>query len=107
MSMTEITPLAGWGATEPDVGWDRWHSWPHWREAEQWAMDRSLVGGALLVYRIEFYLTDAPFARIYRFARNDGGHLFTDPATGKAALDKPVDVVLDSLPPADLLDAPR
>ena len=100
---TGITPVAAWGATEPDAGWGRWHSWPRWQEAEKWAEERGLVGTALLTYRIEFYLVDIPFARIYSFARNDNGHLFTDPATGKAALAEPVAVVLDELPPAELM----
>ena len=100
--MTAMTPLAAWGATEPDVGWARWHSWPRWREAEKWALERGLIGDGLPIYRIEFYLIDTPFARLFGFARNDNGHLFTDPATGKAALAKPVDVVLDELPPAGL-----
>jgi hypothetical protein len=98
---TGVTPVAVWGAAERG-GWGRWHSWPRWLDAEKWAMDRGLCGGGLATYRIEFYLVDAPFARVYGFARNDDGHLFTDPATGRATLADPVTVMLDELPPAEL-----
>lgn len=104
---TEVAPLAAWGATELGVGWDRWHSWSRWFEAERWATEHGLAGFDHATYRIEIYLVDAPFARVYRFARNDDGHLFADPATGRATLAEPVIVVLDELPPAELLEPPR
>jgi hypothetical protein len=104
--MTEIAPLAVWGAKERDgKGWDRWHSWPRWREAEGWAIERGLAGDGLATYRIEFYLIDAPFARIFRYALDHEGRRFmADPAAyRKPALAEPVTVVLDELPPAELL----
>jgi len=103
MPVTEAAPLAAWGAAEPDVGWGRWYSWPRRLEAEKWAMDRGLIGDGILAYRIEFYLVDAPFARVYCFARNGAGHLFNHPATGRPALAEPVTIMLDDLPPAELL----
>lgn len=69
-------------------------------------MERGLIGARLATYRIEFYLVDAPFARVYRYALNDGGRLFIQPATGRPALAEPVTVLLDELPPAELLEAP-
>jgi hypothetical protein len=104
--VTEAVLLAAWGAGLRDrEGWDRWHSRPRWREAEEWAVDRGLAGNGLWTYRIEFFLVDAPFARVYRLAISEDRHLVIDPVTRQAALADPVDVMLDGLPPPELLDA--
>lgn len=55
------------------------------------------------VFRIEFYMLDAPFAVVHRYKRNEDGFKYQDAATGKAAAEPPVIVPLGSLPPAHLL----
>jgi hypothetical protein len=47
-------------------------------------------------------LLDAPFAVVYRYALNEDGHKYIDPATGYAAVEPPVVVPLAELPPEHL-----
>jgi hypothetical protein len=52
------------------------------------------------IHRIEFYVLDGPpSAVVYRYRQNEDGKLMRDPATGKAAEEKPEHVMLDALPP--------
>lgn len=105
MTVTEAVPLAVWGARQRDgKDWAPWHSWPHWLEAERWAIARGYAGGGLATYRIEFYLIGVPFALVFRYALNDDGRRFmADRVVRRPALADPVTVILDELPPPELL----
>ena len=59
-------------------------------------------------YRIEFYLLDAPFAVVHKYALDDNeGFKYLDLATGEAAVEPPVLVPLAELPPAHLCGEPE
>jgi hypothetical protein len=90
---TCAAPLAVWHA-------DRyWGRWKHMPEASQWARDHGWPVNDL--YRIEFWLIDVPFARLFAFARNDKGKIY-DSETHSPAVCAPVNVILDALPPEHL-----
>lgn len=97
MTTTAAAPLAVWDC----CGARPFHKWEHWPEAVEWNATH-LPGQGDDTYRLEFYLVDAPFAVAYRYATNDKGHRYIDPATGHPAVEKPVTVVLSDLPPPHL-----
>ena len=89
-------PLAVWDAgdplnCQPDV--------PRWLESTEWAMAH--IPRANDTWRVEFYLIDAPFAVVHRFAVNDAERKYF--SGGKVAREEPVIVPLAELPPARLL----
>lgn len=53
-------------------------------------------------YRVEIYLMDSPFARVFAYAEDEQGRCYPDPATGEPAEDEPAIVPLGSLPPDEL-----
>jgi hypothetical protein len=70
---------------------------PGWQERVDWA--REHLGDAGRLYRAEFYLIDAPFAVLYRYAENEDGRKFMDPATKAPAVEEPIVLMLAGLPP--------
>jgi hypothetical protein len=94
-----LEPLAVWDTRTVDNPW-----WYCWRSAVEWA--RENIPDAIVVYRVEFYLLDAPFAVLHRYAVNADGRKYQDPETDSVALDEPVIVPLGELPPAHLLRTP-
>jgi hypothetical protein len=84
----KIFPLAVWDAR--DTEWPRTHA----RGAYAWAIDKIPELGR--TYRIEFYKVDMPFAIVSRYALDA-------PATITHALDAPVTIPLDELPPEHLM----
>lgn len=90
-------PLAVWDVSGNP---NRFHGSPHWREASLWAKDHGLEPDH--AYRIEFYLVDTAFAKVFRYALNSTGHRFLDPTMDRAAAEEPVMVLLSELPPAHL-----
>lgn len=95
MTTVAVAPLATWDA-EAKPGF---HDWPHWREASEWVTDHGLE--PVYIYRIEFYLVDTPFAKVFRYATENSNILYDAAANGPARLD-PVIVVLPELPPPHL-----
>jgi hypothetical protein len=95
----DAPPLAVWDTREHGFT-SRGMRW--FREAVEWAQGH--IAEADRTYRAEFYLIDAPFVVLYRYAENDQGRTFTDPATGEVATDEAVTQALDELPPRHLLD---
>lgn len=93
-----VSPLATWDASDP--------SWmdEHWRERTDWAAAH--FPDVNRTVRAEFYLVDVPFAVLHRFAKNEDGQLFLDPATGNPAWDDPVRLMLAELPPGHLMRRP-
>jgi hypothetical protein len=87
-----LEPLAVWDSTEP--GWCD----EHWRERTEWAV---LHLDAEFTYRAEFYLIDAPFAVVHKFARNGDGRKWA--ANGEAMTEPPAILPLTELPPAHLV----
>jgi hypothetical protein len=90
---------------EPLAVWDtRTATWFTWAFSERthWATEH--LQRARDTYRAEFYLMDAPFAVLYRYARNSDGKLYEDPDTGHLVSETPVTQMLDELPPKRLLD---
>jgi hypothetical protein len=51
--------------------------------------------------RVEYYLIDCPFIRIYQYERDASGHRYVDPAIGDAARRQPFDVPITTLPPEE------
>ncbi len=86
--MSHEEPLAVWDARRAPVR--KITAWSEWAREHGIPVDDT--------YRIEFYLVDAPFARVFRYAVNADGRCFKDPATGEAAEEPPVDVILSELP---------
>jgi hypothetical protein len=88
------------GAMEPAVVWDAGErAWLRDRKAKSaWLEERGFPVNQM--YRAEFYLIDAPFARIFCYALNDNGrkHGFC----GSIVREEPRDVLLDELPPTEL-----
>lgn len=96
----DLKPLAVWDAKAAD--------WPHrWTEGQiqqmAWWIQQRLTEYSSDIYRIEFYLLDAPFAVVHKYAPQGEGFKYHDPATGQAAIEPPVLVPLCELPPAHLL----
>jgi len=99
-------------ATEPVAVWDvRDDAWRRDREAKTgWLKGHSLPAGQM--YRAEFYLLDAPFARIFCYALNDEGRVHLnrhhvpgephDHSLCEIAREEPRDVLLSELPPPEL-----
>lgn len=98
-------PLSGlvgvWDTREgPVYGRDE----PYWRhvvDASAWA-DVNLPD-AKSTYRAEFYLIDCPFAVVYEYVRDDQGRIRFDPELQGPVCAEPRTVLLDALPPAELL----
>lgn len=107
-ALDEIAPLAVWDVRE--ASW-----WPLQEERCGWLRAAGLT--PLKLYRIEFWLTDAPFARVWAYALSEQGkpawneqHMRYIADPGKphdhsgcdAAREPPRDVPLDALPPEEL-----
>lgn len=100
------TALAVWDVREPD-----W--WTGWRAKSDWARAQGIPVDD--THRIEFYLIDAPFARVFTYARDGQGrkhwnehHTCRDSADHDhsrcdVARQPPYDLPLDALPPRELL----
>lgn len=86
-----LEPLAVWDARENGLG--------HYIERAEW-VERHL-GDPRFIYRAEFYLIDAPFAVVHKFARNGDGRKWA--ANGEPVTKPPVTVPLTELPPTHLL----
>lgn len=91
-----LEPLGVWDATTAE-----WARGP-WYERAEWADGH--LGDANFVYRAEFYLLDAPFAIVRRYAADGDGHKWA--ADGEVVTEPPVVVPLGELPPAHLLRQP-
>jgi hypothetical protein len=87
-------PLAVWDTSQPG-----WAEWKYRQAASDWALAH---GGDNDTYRYEIHQAASPYARIFRFARNEKGR-FIDPGTGDAARAKPEMVILGELPPKHLM----
>jgi hypothetical protein len=90
-------PLATWNANDPG-----WADWRYRGEASAWAKEH--LPDADSTWRAEFFLVDAPFAVVYEFATDDEGRVRYDPAQRCPVMAEPATVILDSLPPAHLLE---
>jgi hypothetical protein len=88
-----LKPVAIWDARERN-----WRRSEHFRERTRWA--QSHIPECMSTYRIEFYLIDAPCALVYRYQRDDEGHIIHDEATSSPVKLDPVFLALESLPPA-------
>jgi len=98
-----LEPLAIWEARD-DAFWQRHgDSGFIFAEAISWAERHGVVKSEDRVYRIEFYLVDAPFAIVYRYALNEDGMVPVDAETGGPATEPPALLPLGELPPAHLL----
>lgn len=87
-------PLLAWDCRDP--GYRPIHD-----RAAKWLSDHGIDPcGA---YRVEFYLVDTPFARVFPYAESEAGWRYWDPATGDAAVGEPRTVLLPALPPAGLV----
>jgi len=96
MSSIAVAPLAVWDAAVPSFFLS-----PLREEAFAWAIQH--CGAGEDTHRIEFWLADVPFARVFRYARDEEGCRYRDPATGSPAEVAPADVVLGELPPEHLM----
>jgi hypothetical protein len=56
-------------------------------------------------YRVEIFVFDTPFARVYSYALNEKGHTYYDHATDRPAIREPYDHVLTELPSEELRNA--
>ena len=99
MTTVAAAPLATWDVRGPRGG--AFCRWEHWLEAVAWNVGH-LPDQGNDTYRLEFYLVDAPFAKAYRYAVNDQGRRYMDPATDEPAVEEPVIVLLSELPPPHL-----
>lgn len=91
--MSTITPLAVWDVHN--------RSWAHnWRPVMEYLESQGIPVDD--TYRVEVYLLDMPFARVFTYAENERGWRYVDPATGDAAVNDPYDVLLTALPPDGL-----
>lgn len=100
-----IKPLAVW-----DVKHESWFR-QNWMGRRDWLRAQELPANQ--IYRIEFYLLDTPFARLFRYALNQDGrkhwidaHTPGQPHDHEAchvAMLEPLDVPLPELPPSELL----
>lgn len=100
--MRTANALAVWDVSDED-----W--WTEQRTARaRWAEDHGLPVNE--TYRIEFYVLDAPVARIFGYARNDAGKVYMNCAQDgphshadcHVATAPPHDVLLSELPPREL-----
>jgi hypothetical protein len=98
MTTVALAPLAVWDTRDHGF-WERERRW--WREVVDWAQVH--IPEADRTYRAEFYLVDAPFARVFRYRDNSEGRRYLDPATGEPAVEEPAVVVLSELPPRHLM----
>jgi hypothetical protein len=78
-----------------------------WEQACALAIPRSewLKAHALpadRMWRAEFYLVDAPFVRAFCYAADEDGNRYMDEA-GLVAIEPPVTILLNELPPGDLM----
>lgn len=95
----EICPVAVWDVGDP--------GWRHDREAKtRWLEEQGLPASDM--YRAEFWLIDAPFARIFCYAHDDNGCRYCAghspfPHDHLTAKEPPRDVPLSGLPPRELL----
>jgi hypothetical protein len=97
VASVDAPPIAVWDAQDPEGLF-----WLNWREASAWATEH--IRDVNDTYRAEFYLLDAPFVVLHRFAADDAGRHIWDPETESAMLaGQPVVQVLDELPPPHLL----
>ena len=91
-----LEPLAAWGPHTP--GWVD----SNVDEKIEWA--RQHIDRVAEALRAEFYLTpDGPVALVRYFKRNAEGFKYHDPHRDGPAVEEPVIVPLDELPPAHLL----
>lgn len=89
-----------------------WDAGPGWADAfvdEKIAWARQNIPRVNDTYRVEFFVTDMPFAIAYRYAVNAEGRKYAIAeysfvADGEPAREPPVIVPLDELPPAHLLN---
>jgi purine nucleoside permease len=97
-----LKPLAVWDVKAAD--WR--HRWTEGMTQQMaWWVQQHLTTYASDIYRIEFYLLDGPFAVVHKYALDDNeGFKYLDFSTGRAAVEPPVVVPLDELPPAHLLE---
>lgn len=88
--------------SEPVVVWDgRERAYDRIREpAMEWLTAQGIPVDP--AYRVEFFLVDAPFARVFTYTQDDQGRRHVDPATGDAAVNEPYVKILSELPPDDL-----
>jgi hypothetical protein len=94
-------PLTVW-----DVRSDPW--WDRYRERQRWLDEHGLP--AWKMYRVEFWLVDAPFALIFCYALNETGFPRRIPCPGGPhdhpgcglAREEPRTVPLADFPPRDL-----
>jgi hypothetical protein len=97
-----MEPLAVWDAGDPE-----------WRDgifSERffWLSGSSPIVHVYRTQRIEFYLLDAPFAVVHRYALTDGGEKYQGgdymyQEDGSPVMEPPVIVPLAELPPEHLL----
>lgn len=89
--MSGIAPLAVWDANARGI------------EAVRDQVCEYLADQGLPIdptYRVEIYLVDAPFARVFTYDQDgEGGERHLDPATGDVAVRPPFDQLLTALPP--------
>jgi hypothetical protein len=103
-----LEPLAVWDVRERLGPWRRCTAVGEEThrsiDAAQWLIRNT--SPARDIYRVEFYLLDAPFAVVHRYKRNTAGFKYQDPEAGSIAVEPPVIVPLAELPPAHLLRTP-
>jgi hypothetical protein len=88
-------PVAVWDAWDPDF-YPRYHP-----QVPDWLVSHGIDTDP--AYRVEIYLIDTPFARVYTYAGlPPDDRRYVDPATGEAAVNPPYDHVLSELPPQEL-----
>jgi hypothetical protein len=101
----DAEPLAVWDVRGAEGPWQRMtppgEPFRRSYEATQWVV--SNFERARDVFRIEFYVLDAPFAIVHRYCRDENGHGYYDPEPDSRAAELPVVQMLDELPPAHLL----
>jgi hypothetical protein len=88
-----MDPVAVWDARHLRFG-EVHPAVQHWIEGE--GIDPNET------YRVEVYLLDAPFARVFTYASEPGrppGWRYWDEATGWAAVNDPYDKPVSGLPP--------
>jgi hypothetical protein len=91
---TQLEPLAVYDVHEP--GWyglsdDQRHDLAAWSRAQRIEPSDT--------FRLEIYLLDCPFARVFQFERDAGGHKYVIPGTREIACRKPFDVPVGEMPP--------
>lgn len=90
-------PAAVWDARTAD-----WKNMLLQSGRAAWLVAHGLNAGR--IFRVEFYLIDAPFVRVFTYARDEDGHPVIVPGPHpQAAVADPEDVLLTDLPPQELL----